>query len=894
MLMRITLIVALLLSSSGCVYFNTFYAARKNFNSAESSRRKAARDKASGQEISQYQTALKKASKVLSEHPNSSWIDDALFVIGKSFYYLGDYSKAERKFRELLSSFPDSKYADESRLMLGKSRYQLDNYLLAKEVFRDYIENSKKSEWRAEATYLMAEISTKEKDTTAALSYYQKFVEQNRSDPRAADVWMKIGLLQYHKQTPADAIVSFQQATKLHKDPKLQLDARYQTGRALYAVDSIEQGLLLFDKLRKEQKDSVKLGEILLRVAEGLDLKGEEREAILLYDEIATNFKNRIESAEAYYRLGEIAQNQWEDFVVAKEMFELASREQRGGDWRAKALEKVSDIRKLETYRTALAGDSVSTEAAAENRYLLAEMYRSDLDRPDSAVVQYLKIIADYPETELAPRSLLALGSLKEDHYGDSAAARQLYQKIVEEYPQSDVFRRALDLLDLEGAEPYQFYPDKLYALAEEQFFDSANLDSARTLFDRLVRDFPQSRLVPRAEFAIAKIDLQQFEPQHRRKQPVSGVKDSAALLLDSTSSITAPPPVDSVRSDSPDSLQATKPKKEIDLAPIRKATGQDSTRPAAIENPKLKEEASKNNGFASQAFDSATMFNADSLIRPWDMTRDRPPKSDSATARTDSLRNGQKTPVQSRLESFLDSSRTTRADSLARAAKEERRPGVKADTTKPGTNPIQATTPTAPRPQAPNPADTIEIDSTMIKRFQALAAKYIGTPIGDEAARLAQGALRVAPQRQQPPTEQQQQQAKPTAQDSIIAKDTTVFNPADTLTAAQREEQRLKEEIDTWPLLEDKPEQTGEFVYPVEAAISKFEGRVVLKIKLDFEGRVNEVIFLKGSRIDVIDQQVEKAMRDTYFSTIKIDPLKLRAGYFIYNYEIILPEAYR
>ena len=86
--LALSVLVALfLLLSSGCVYFNTFYHARTWYNQAEKTRQRDNRDAASGGEVTLYQDAIKKCSKVISEHPGSSYMDDALFIIGKSYYY---------------------------------------------------------------------------------------------------------------------------------------------------------------------------------------------------------------------------------------------------------------------------------------------------------------------------------------------------------------------------------------------------------------------------------------------------------------------------------------------------------------------------------------------------------------------------------------------------------------------------------------------------------------------------------------------------------------------------------------------------------------------------------------------------------------------------------------
>ncbi len=890
---KFVLYIGLLLVLAGtvnsCVYYNTFYLARKNFNQAESSRKQANRDEASGGEIKGYKDAITKASKVLSEHPTSKWVDDALFVIGKSFYYLGDFAKGERKFRELLSNFPESKYADESRFFLGKSRYKLENYVLAKEVFVEFIESSKNDGWRAEAIYLMAEMSAKQEQDADAIDYYQQFVTKYGSNFRTADVYFKMGELQFKLERYADAGESFARAGATTQVEKTKFDARYRQGTALFKIDSVAAGLVLFEKLRAEQQDSVQLGNILLRIAEGNKLLGNEREAILLYNEVGENFTKRIESAEAYYRLGEIAQEDWGDLVVAKDMYELAGKEQRGGDWRTMAMEKVADIKLVETYLSAVGSDSL--DSALESRYLLAEMYRTELNRPDSAIQEYQKIIELGPESPLAPRSLLAIGWILENNYQDTAASRAQYQKVIDQYPQSDALQKAVELLDLQGAEPYEYYPDKLYSMAENQLFDAENLDSAKSLFQRLIDDFPKSRLVPKAEFALAKIQLMEFVPATKprpkpKEDPAVTVEDSAATKNDSTivlDSTKLPIVVDSLMAagaETGDSvLAADSSKSVVPKDSIKSMTVGDTAKGAAtssIDKPASAGDSTK----GITASDSVKAEPGDSIVRLSDMI------GRTDVAAIDTLA------AAARRDSIL-AVHAARLDSLRAPHKpDSTKVAVGKDSTKtaaPAKDSLAIKSPAA---------DTVYVDSTMIYVFKRLADKYAGTEIGDEAMRLASGSAQAANrqlQQQQALLQQQQQQQRLAAQaDSLNKKDTVATVPVDTVTQSQLDEERLKEEIDTWPLIDDVPSVTGEFVYPIEASTSKFEGRIVLKIKIEFDGKVSEVVFLKGSKNTAIDREVEKALLETYFDTLKIEPLKLSGKYFIYNYEVKLPEVYR
>jgi TonB family protein len=187
-------------------------------------------------------------------------------------------------------------------------------------------------------------------------------------------------------------------------------------------------------------------------------------------------------------------------------------------------------------------------------------------------------------------------------------------------------------------------------------------------------------------------------------------------------------------------------------------------------------------------------------------------------------------------------------------------------------------------------PDDSTFVDSTMILEFKQLSEKYPDSPFGQEALKLSRGEIvtRAAPaltqQEERPDTMHQETDSTQILSDS-----------GDTLSAGQLASERLQSDLDTLPLITiEEPTVKGEFVYPVSASGTKFEGKLVLKIKIEFDGKVTEVVFLKGSNNADIDREVKRAMLETFFDPIQFDPLKLSRGYFIYNYEVILPEVYR
>ena len=93
-------------------YYNTFYNAKKEYRTGIK-----AIERAGDQNINRnlylsvfltpervssqnnFDEAILKSADVLRENPNSKWVDDALLLIGQSYFYLKNYVGAEQKFQ---------------------------------------------------------------------------------------------------------------------------------------------------------------------------------------------------------------------------------------------------------------------------------------------------------------------------------------------------------------------------------------------------------------------------------------------------------------------------------------------------------------------------------------------------------------------------------------------------------------------------------------------------------------------------------------------------------------------------------------------------------------------------------------------------------------------------
>ena len=139
---RILLVYLAFLILSGCsvwdnfiTYFNLYYNADELYTKIEKQILDQKKDLFSIEPPTippaanaDVQKLIEKCSNILQFSPNSSYVDDALMMLGKAFYYQKNYLKSQQKFKELLASEPDGSYALESKLWIGKCDMRLRNY----------------------------------------------------------------------------------------------------------------------------------------------------------------------------------------------------------------------------------------------------------------------------------------------------------------------------------------------------------------------------------------------------------------------------------------------------------------------------------------------------------------------------------------------------------------------------------------------------------------------------------------------------------------------------------------------------------------------------------------------------------------------------------------------
>ncbi len=499
------IISLIILSFSGsCVYYNTFYNAKKSFNRAEKARLKS-RSKSIGIGGGDYKKAIEKSLKVIENYPNSKYYDDALYVLGISYYYTKQFHKSERRLRELLANYPESEYIDQVKLYIAKTKLMQNDMENAILLFEDIFKMDFDKVFKAEAAMAIGEYHYENKNYSDAENYFIEVRDSLGSDKDALKAQNYIADGYFKTFKFKNALGAYLQI--LGMDPELddKYHALYQAAECSYRLQHIVYGMDYLNTLIEDELYFDSLEVLQLKLAEGYIFDEDIELAEESYLEVAKNDNNRKATGIANYNLGLIYQFDYDDLKKAKEYYDIAVTFTRGSDIGKDALQKSSDIGKLETYARKLKIDSTTTQQdiddAAHIQYLLGELYWFKLDKPDTAILEMQYMIDSFPTGYETPKGIIALSRMYLEYYADTAAVDSLLKKIVIDYPKSDYLPEVYELLNLTGTAADTGYA-YIYINKAEEFIDLKQPDSARYYYDYVVINFPDSKFYLQALFA--------------------------------------------------------------------------------------------------------------------------------------------------------------------------------------------------------------------------------------------------------------------------------------------------------------------------------------------------------------------------------------------------------
>ena len=276
---------------------------------------------------SSFEQAIRKSAGVLRKNPNSKWVDDALLIIGKSYFYQGNYAGAAQKFREVLALKEGRK--QEARFWLARTLVTNDQRSAVEEVLQavDPTEASD-NQWTAQLLLVRGQLRVQQEQWASAADALERGLAGDVPDRPGARASFLLGQVHETLGNPEAARAAYRDVQDYDPRYALAFAARLSDIDLQGGHGNAEKALDRLGDLQKDDKNLDKRGamaQVEARIHRAQGRPGQARTVLrgALYNDRDESLPS-TDRARLHYELGTLYRDAFEDFSRAAAHFDTA------------------------------------------------------------------------------------------------------------------------------------------------------------------------------------------------------------------------------------------------------------------------------------------------------------------------------------------------------------------------------------------------------------------------------------------------------------------------------------------------------------------------------------------------------------------------------------------
>ncbi|HMS34636.1 MAG TPA: tetratricopeptide repeat protein [Ignavibacteria bacterium] len=346
-------------------YFNTFFKSQEDFNEGYNEYRTSLisfynkrldslgiNPPISGSVKDKLDKAIERSSKIIQYHKNSKYIDDAVLIIGKSYYFEAEYFKAERTFNEFLSKFSSSILADEAILYLGQTKVRLDKKEEGEVIFKNLLKNSDQNEIQSLAARNLGIIEFNKARYEDAVNYFKQSIKfSNDNERKAEGQFILAKILSVYK--PQLAAEEYKKVLDYSSDYDLKFYTMLNYSKGLIVNKNYKAAAEELEDMRSKYRDEPGFTPLIdLEIANNLYAENNIPKAFEKYYEVIVKYPGTNSSADAYYYLAKYDEEVRKDFLNALVNYKKSVEESSSSDYFKYSQEKSATLEKYFTLKS--------------------------------------------------------------------------------------------------------------------------------------------------------------------------------------------------------------------------------------------------------------------------------------------------------------------------------------------------------------------------------------------------------------------------------------------------------------------------------------------------------------------------------------------------------------
>ncbi len=379
---------------------------------------------------------------LIQNYPNSSYQDDALYELGRTYERINQPQTAINYYKDLISKYPQSNLVNKSLVQLGLVSYNANDFKGSVDYYKKVVDRSPNTPETQAALAGMKNSYVELNDVDSYFAYTNKLGNGTQISVSEQDSLLYQSAEKLYMNEDKKARQQFEKYLSQFSTGSFVLNSHYYLGQLLYNDGEFDKALTEFEQVIAQPDND--FTELALLKAAGLYYNDQNyKQSLAYFDRLATlstSGKNLPDALTGIMRC----------------QFKLANY-QASIDAATKilALEKVSDILKRETnYKlgvsyynignpdkalpvlSKLSGDTNSAEGA-EAKYLVAQILfdKQNLKESEKEIMDFID--KNSPHQFWLAKSFLLLSDIYLKN-GDDFQAKHTLKSVEENYPDKE------------------------------------------------------------------------------------------------------------------------------------------------------------------------------------------------------------------------------------------------------------------------------------------------------------------------------------------------------------------------------------------------------------------------------------------------------------------------
>ncbi len=352
---KLCLLLVLVIAVSGCkttfksnfrdfnAYYNTYYNAKKSYNAGLKKSRDQARTYNTLQPIRVYETpkgagasdfanAIDKGASVLRKYKETKWVDNALEIIGKSYFYRSEYFNAIQKFDELYITAESEELKQQAIFWRGRVLLELKAFSEGIQYLNEQL-SLLEGEWVGPLEYqtktILAEHYIEQENYVNALDLLSESAAELPERAQKERAFFLLGQLNEILGNTEAAFDAYDQVERYYSNYDLQFAAKKKKAEVARDLGNTKEAIKVFSSMVRDDKNTEFISELNYELGRTEQIQGNAEKAEKIYLELLRNKLYKPDAkikALTYNGLGELYQYSFDDYTLAAAYYDSSAR----------------------------------------------------------------------------------------------------------------------------------------------------------------------------------------------------------------------------------------------------------------------------------------------------------------------------------------------------------------------------------------------------------------------------------------------------------------------------------------------------------------------------------------------------------------------------------------